>query len=275
MTRCAQDAADVMNIISGHDVKDSTTMKSPLSFNIDLKGEIKGLKMAVPEEMLDYPGLEDGVKASFMDAVEELKRAGAVVEKISIPSVKYAVATYYLIAPAEASSNLSRFDGIRFGPRHEATGYDELVSRNRDLGFGREVKRRILLGTFTLSATYYDAYYRKALRTRRLMANELKAVLTEFDFILNPSSPVVPPVIGEISDPLSYYLMDIYTIPANVAGLPSISVPIAPVGGLPAGMLLTGGRFSDVKLLEAASFIEGFSPAYEDGLTRIAERWVE
>jgi len=275
MTRCAQDAADVMNIISGHDVKDSTTMKSSFSFNIDLKSDVKGLRMAVPEEMLDYPGLEDGVKVSFMDAVEELKRAGAVVEKISIPSVKYAVATYYLIAPAEASSNLSRFDGIRFGPRHEAADYDGLVSRNRDLGFGREVKRRILLGTFTLSATYYDAYYRKALRTRRLMANELKAVLTEFDFILNPSSPVVAPVIGEISDPLSYYLMDIYTIPANVAGLPSISVPIAPVDGLPAGMLLTGGRFSDVKLLEAASFIEGFSPAYEGGLTRISERWVE
>ena len=132
-----------------------------------------------------------------------------------------------------------------------------------------------MLGTFTLSAAYYDAYYRKALRTRKLMANELKAVLTEFDFILNPSSPVVAPVIGEISDPLSYYLMDIYTIPANVAGLPSISVPIAPVDGLPTGMLLTGRRFSDVKLLEAASFIEGFSPAYEDGLTRIAERWVE
>jgi aspartyl-tRNA(Asn)/glutamyl-tRNA(Gln) amidotransferase subunit A len=205
--------------------------------------------------------------------MEDIRRSGAEVEEISIPSVEYAVATYYLIAPAEASSNLARYEGIRFGPRVPSEDYESLTNKNRDIGFGKEVKRRILLGTFTLSATYYDAYYRKALKTRSVMAGELNRVLDEYDFILNPSSPVIAPKIGEITDPLTYYLMDIYTIPANVAGLPSISLPAGLVDGMPVGVLLTGRRFSDVSLLDAAKGIEDLSPSYRGGLTILPERW--
>jgi len=275
MTRCSQDAADVMSMISGHDSRDSNTIRHALSFDTSLGGNLKGLKFAVPSEMLNYPGLDEEVKEKFLSITRDIERSGADVEVISVPSVEYAVATYYLIAPAEASSNLSRYDGIRFGPRQQSEDYEGLTSKSRDRGFGKEVKRRILLGTFTLSATYYDAYYRKALKTRRVMAGELSKVLDEYDFILNPSSPVVAPRIGEITDPLAYYLMDIYTIPANVAGLPSISVPAGFVNGMPVGVLITGKRFSDVSILDAAKGIEDLSPSFSNGLAIIAERWTE
>jgi len=275
MTRCSQDAADVMSMISGHDSNDSNTVRKELSFDVSLKGYLKGLKLAVPSEMLNYPGLDSGVKERFLSIVEDIRRSGAEVEEISIPSVEYAVATYYLIAPAEASSNLARYEGIRFGPRVPSEDYESLTNKNRDIGFGKEVKRRILLGTFTLSATYYDAYYRKALKTRSVMAGELNRVLDEYDFILNPSSPVIAPKIGEITDPLTYYLMDIYTIPANVAGLPSISLPAGLVDEMPVGVLLTGRRFSDVSLLDAAKGVEDLSPSYRSGLTVLPERWTE
>ncbi len=275
MTRCSQDAADVMSMISGHDSNDSNTVRKELSFDVSLKGYLKGLKLAVPSEMLNYPGLDSGVKERFLSIVEDIRRSGAEVEEISIPSVEYAVATYYLIAPAEASSNLARYEGVRFGPRVPSEDYESLTNKNRDIGFGKEVKRRILLGTFTLSATYYDAYYRKALKTRSVMAGELNRVLDEYDFILNPSSPVIAPKIGEITDPLTYYLMDIYTIPANVAGLPSISLPAGLVDGMPVGVLLTGRRFSDVSLLDAAKGVEDLSPSYRSGLAVLPERWTE
>ncbi|MBN2252458.1 MAG: Asp-tRNA(Asn)/Glu-tRNA(Gln) amidotransferase subunit GatA [Kosmotogaceae bacterium] len=275
MTRCSQDAAYVMSMISGHDSNDSNTVRKELSFDVSLNGYLKGLKLAVPSEMLNYPGLDSGVKAKFLSIVEDIRRSGAEVEEISIPSVEYAVATYYLIAPAEASSNLARYEGIRFGPRVPSQDYENLTNRNRDIGFGKEVKRRILLGTFTLSATYYDAYYRKALKTRSVMAGELNRVLDDYDFILNPSSPVIAPKIGEITDPLTYYLMDIYTIPANVAGLPSISLPAGLVDGMPVGVLLTGRRFSDVSLLDAAKGIEDLSPSYRSGLAILPERWTK
>ncbi|KUK66074.1 MAG: Glutamyl-tRNA(Gln) amidotransferase subunit A [Mesotoga infera] len=275
MTRCSQDAADVMSMISGHDSNDSNTVRKELSFDVSLKGYLKGLKLAVPSEMLNYPGLDSGVKERFLSIVEDIRRSGAEVEEISIPSVEYAVATYYLIAPAEASSNLARYEGVRFGPRVPSEDYESLTNKNRDVGFGKEVKRRILLGTFTLSATYYDAYYRKALKTRSVMAGELNRVLDEYDFILNPSSPVIAPKIGEITDPLTYYLMDIYTIPANVAGLPSISLPAGLVDGMPVGVLLTGRRFSDVSLLDAAKGVEDLSPSYRSGLAVLPERWTE
>lgn len=275
LTRCAQDAAEVMAMIAGHDPKDSNTLRRNLDFNVSIESDIKGLKFAAPSEMLNYPGLDSGVKERFLSMMEAMRSAGAKVEEISIPSVEYAVATYYLIAPAEASSNLARYDGIRFGSRSPAEDYETLINKNRDSGFGEEVKRRILLGTFTLSATYYDAYYRKALKTRRIMAGELNRVLNEYDYIVNPSSPVIAPRLGEITDPLAYYLMDIYTIPANVAGLPSISVPTGLVDGLPVGLLLTGKRFSDVSLLNAAGGIEDLSPSYENGLAKIPERWAK
>ncbi len=275
MTRCSQDAADVMSMISGHDSCDSNTIRHSLSFDVSLRGYLKGLKFAIPSEMLSYPGLDEEVKERFLSITRDIERSGADVEVISIPSVEYAVATYYLIAPAEASSNLSRYDGIRFGPRQQSEDYEGLTSKSRDRGFGKEVKRRILLGTFTLSATYYDAYYRKALKTRRVMAGELSKVLDEYDFILNPSSPLVAPRIGEITDPLAYYLMDIYTIPANVAGLPSISVPAGFVNGMPVGVLMTGKRFSDVSILDAAKGIEDLSPSFSNGLAIIPERWRE
>lgn len=275
LTRSVQDAMDVMGLIAGVDRRDSTTLESELSFSRELTGNLRGLRFAVPSQMLDYPGLDDRVKSIFIAFIERMREAGARVETVSLPSLKYAVATYYLIAPAEASSNLSRYDGVRFGPRQPADDFQQLINSNRDEGFGKEVKRRILLGTFTLSAAYYDAYYRKAMRTRASMVRELNRVLSDYDFILNPASPILAPKIGEISDPLTYYLMDIYTIPANVAGLPSLSLPIDPVENLPTGILLTGKRFQDVELLDAASGLEKMSPAYEDGLTRIPERWLD
>ena len=273
LTRCVDDAWEVMNVISGHDEKDATTMETPIDFSRELGGPLKGMKMAIPEEMLKYEGLEDGVSESFMAMVERLRENGVTVETVSIPSLKYVVATYYLIAPGEASSNLSRFDGIRYGWRTGESNYESLVNSDRDEGFGKEVKRRILLGTFTLSSAYYDAYYSKAMKARKLISNDLDRVLTDYDFIINPSSPITAPRIGEISDPLTYYLMDIFTIPTNLAGLPGISVPIAPCKGLPVGIQLMGKRFMDTDLLSAAKGIEELSSAYSNGLTKIPERW--
>jgi aspartyl-tRNA(Asn)/glutamyl-tRNA(Gln) amidotransferase subunit A len=268
------DAVEVAKVIIGFDPDDSTTIEHPLNFENEEPKDLTGLKFALPGEMIEYPGLQESVKEVFMKMVESIEKAGGIVEKVSIPSLKYVVATYYLIAPGEASSNLSRYDGIRYGQRKDADRYEEVVNQSRDFGFGDEVKRRILLGTFTLSAAYYDAYYRKALRVRKLISKEINEILSKYDFVINPTSPIVAPKIGEISDPLTYYLMDIYTIPANLAGLPAISLPAGAYEGLPVGFQMMARRFEDVRMLNTARILEKLSPSYdENGLARIAERW--
>ncbi|MDI3524019.1 MULTISPECIES: Asp-tRNA(Asn)/Glu-tRNA(Gln) amidotransferase subunit GatA [unclassified Kosmotoga] len=274
ITRCVDDAVEVAKVIIGFDPDDSTTIEHPLNFENEEPKDLTGLKFALPGEMIEYPGLQESVKEVFMKMVESIEKAGGIVEKVSIPSLKYVVATYYLIAPGEASSNLSRYDGIRYGQRKDADRYEEVVNQSRDFGFGDEVKRRILLGTFTLSAAYYDAYYRKALRVRKLISKEINEILSKYDFVINPTSPIVAPKIGEISDPLTYYLMDIYTIPANLAGLPAISLPAGAYEGLPVGFQMMARRFEDVRMLNTARILEKLSPSYdENGLARIAERW--
>lgn len=272
-TRCVEDAYEVIKIIAGKDSNDATTMKNPIDFSQALTGELKGKKLAIPQEMLEYDGLEAGIRDSFMETVEKLREAGVTVDIVSVPSLKYVVATYYLIAPGEASSNLSRYDGVRYGWRMGESNYENMVNSDRDEGFGKEVKRRILLGTFTLSSAYYDAYYSKALKARKMISGELNRVLEDYDFIINPSSPITAPKIGEISDPLTYYLMDIFTIPANLAGMPGISIPISPVNGLPVGLQLMSKRFEDASLLSFARGIEELSSAYANGLTIMPEGW--
>lgn len=274
-TRCVDDAYEVIKVISGQDANDATTMANPLDFNRELSGELRGKKLAIPQEMLEYEGLEAGIHDSFLETIEKLREAGVTVDVVSIPSLKYVVATYYLIAPGEASSNLSRYDGVRYGWRAGESNYDSMINSDRDGGFGKEVKRRILLGTFTLSSAYYDAYYNKALKARKMISDELNKVLEDYDFIVNPSSPITAPKIGEISDPLTYYLMDVFTIPANLAGIPGISIPISPTNGLPVGLQLMGKRFEDVSLLSFAKGVEKLSSAYSNGLTKLPEGWEE
>ncbi|OAA30113.1 glutamyl-tRNA amidotransferase [Kosmotoga arenicorallina S304] len=276
LTRCVDDAYAVFKTIARKDINDATTINNGVNLKAnDLpKIDLKGIRIAVPSDALDFEGLDERVKSRFLEFVERLTEKGAKVSFIELGILKYVVATYYLIAPGEASSNLSRYDGVRYGERVESENYEEMIKKNRDIGFGDEVKRRILLGTFTLSSAYYDAYYRRALKIRRIISDRINKVLQEHDFILNPTTPTLPGKIGEISDPLTYYLMDIYTIPANLAGMPAISVPIDPVDGLPVGVQFMGKRLSDLQLLSVAKEAEKLSGAYENGLAKLPERWL-
>nr|WP_273229463.1 Asp-tRNA(Asn)/Glu-tRNA(Gln) amidotransferase subunit GatA [Kosmotoga pacifica] len=277
ITRCTEDAYTVLRTIAGKDPQDATTVHRKIDFREDKLPEIdlKDIRIAIPADALEFSGLDERVKSRFLEFVERLKRKGAWVSFVELGILKYVVATYYLIAPGEASSNLSRYDGVRYGSRTRDDNYETMIKRNRDSGFGDEVKRRILLGTFTLSSAYYDAYYRRALKMRKMISERIEQVLDTHDFILNPTAPALPGKLGEISDPLSYYLMDIYTIPANLTGGPAISIPIDPVEGLPVGIQLLGKRFADVKLLSTAKVLESISSAYNDkGLVKISERWL-
>ena len=276
LTRCVDDAFTVFKTIAGRDINDATTVNG----KIDLRAkelpeaDLKGLKIAIPSDALDFEGLDERVKSRFLEFIERLAEKGAEVSFVELGILKYVVATYYLIAPGEASSNLSRYDGVRYGERVESENYEEMIKKNRDTGFGDEVKRRILLGTFTLSSAYYDAYYRRALKIRKMISNRINEVLHEHDFILNPTTPTLPGKFGEIGDPLSYYLMDIYTIPANLAGTPAISIPVDPVDELPVGIQLMGRRYADLELLSTAKQMEKLSGAYNNGLAKIPERWL-
>ena len=251
-----EDIARLMQVIHGKDEMDSTTVDKRMDFIGALEKDVSGMKALVVEEMMGYEGLDERVANVFEDFIKLLEKLGVSVSKISLPHIKYSIATYYIIAPAEVSSNLARFDGVRYGRRVEGKSMKELYMRTRDEGFGEEVKRRILLGTFTLSAAYYDAYFDKAQRVRRKISEELYEALSDADFVISPTSPIVAPKIGEKTDPLSLYLMDFYTIPANLAGLPAISVPFGEVDSLPVGMQIMGGRFEDEKVIALAAAVE-------------------
>ncbi len=265
ITKTVKDAALLMDIISGRDPMDSTTVSKKIDFLSHLEDGISGMRFAVPEEVYSYEGLDNEVAARFDEAIKLAEKLGAKVCKVRIPTMKYVVATYYIIAPAEASSNLARYDGVRYGLRIEEKGLKDTYMTTRNQGFGEEVRRRIILGTFTLSAAYYEAYFSKAQKVRRLIASDFEAIFKDFDAVLTPTSPIPAFEIGSVKDPLTYYLMDIFTIPANLIGAPAISIPFGFARSLPVGFQIMGKRFDDGKVLQIARTLEKKSHYNENG----------
>ena len=254
MARSAADAAWMLQAMAGFDERDSTSVDRPVpDFSEALNDDIAGLKIGLPQEFFGAdldPAVGDAVHA----AVDALQQRGAQVQEISLPNIKLSVPAYYVVAPAECSANLSRFDGVRFGYRCEdPADLEDLYKRSRGEGFGAEVKRRIMIGTYALSAGYYDAYYRKAQQVRRLIRDDFRAAFQHVDVIASPTAPSVAFGIGEkFSDPVSMYLSDIYTIGVNLAGLPGMSVPAGFVEDKPVGLQLIGDYFSEGRLLNVA-----------------------
>lgn len=254
-----EDAALILSIIAGRDPNDSTSSDAPVDDYLGAaKGDIRGLRVGVPRQYYGA-GLDEEVRASVESAIKKLEELGATVIDISLPNTEYAIPVYYLIATAEASSNLARFDGVRYGFRaEEAETLKSMYSRTREQGFGAEVKRRIMLGTYALSAGYYDAYYGKAQRVRSLIERDFRNAFEMCDVIATPTSPTPAFRLGEkTDDPLEMYLSDIYTITANLAGVPGVSLPCGfTSNGLPIGLQLIGRRFDEATLVRAASNIE-------------------
>jgi aspartyl-tRNA(Asn)/glutamyl-tRNA(Gln) amidotransferase subunit A len=254
ITRTAADAALMLGVMAGHDAKDSTSINAPVpDYTGTLGDSIKGLRIGLCREYFEE-GLDDTTGKIITEAVSVLKSLGAVISEVSLPSTRHAVPAYYVIAPAECSANLSRYDGVRFGYRCEnPADLDDLYKRSRSEGFGSEVKQRILVGAFALSAGYYDAYYRKAQQVRRLIRNDFLEAFKEVDVLLGPTSPAPAFRIGEKSDDqIAMYLQDIYTISANLAGLPAISIPAGMNGHLPTGLQLIGNYLDEGRLLNVA-----------------------
>jgi aspartyl-tRNA(Asn)/glutamyl-tRNA(Gln) amidotransferase subunit A len=247
-----EDAAHLLNILCGHDVHDATSLQLPVpDFTKSLSSDIKGLRIAVPKELFG-PEINDDVKACFQQALDTYKSLGATYDIVSMQSFNAALACYYIIAPAEASANLARFDGVRYTYRAQNTEtLHEMMTKTRGEGFGEEVKRRILIGTFVLSSGYYDAYYLKAQKARTVIKNEFKRVFNDYDVILSPTTPSTAFTFGSKEDPMSMYLNDIATIPANMAGLPGMSIPCGFSAGLPVGMQLVTNVLDEHTLLKA------------------------
>ena len=256
MTRSVPDAAMLFDVIGGHDPMDMTSAQAPLTSTFDALGQtsLEGVRVGLPKEYVHHEGLSADVAKAFNDAVEHVKSLGASVEEVSLPHTDYAISTYYLIATAEASSNLARFDGVRYGHRAQSPeDLEALYERSRAEGFGPEVKRRIMLGTFVLSAGFYDAYYLKAQRARTLIRQDFERAFESVDVLLTPTAPSTAFAFGEKSDPLQMYLEDIYTISCNLAGLPGISIPWGvDQDGLPIGVQLMAPIFEDARLLSVA-----------------------
>lgn len=255
LTRDVRDCAIVLKAIAGHDPADSTSARVPVpDYPSLLTGDISGMKIGLPEEYFPE-GLDPEVEAPVRKAAEALEKRGASLVSVSLPSTRYAVATYYIIAPAEASSNLARYDGVKYGVRiSEQGGLLEMYRQTRSKGFGPEVKRRIMLGTFALSAGYYDAYYGKAQRVRTLIRREFEEVFSRVDLLLSPASPTPAFPLGDrLEDPLRMYMCDMFTIPANIAGVAAVSLPcgLTP-GNLPVGVQFIGPAFREEILLNAA-----------------------
>ena len=263
----------LLNIIAGHDEKDTTSSdREKIDYIKCLKNDVKGLKIGVPKEFFGE-GINQEVKESLQNAIETYKELGAEIEEFSLDIAQYALATYYIVACAEASSNLGRFDGIRYGYRaKEFSSLKDLYKKSRSEGFGAEVKRRIILGTYVLSSGYYDAYYKKAQQVRTLVMNEFNKGFEKYDVILTPTSPTVAFDIGSKSNnPLEMYLADICTVSVNIAGLPGISIPCGVDSqGMPIGMQLIGNKFCEETILNAAytfeqkiKFRENYKPEFK------------
>ena len=254
MTRSAEDAALMLQAMAGADPRDSTSVDEPVpDYSASLNDDLSGLKIGLPKEYFDS-GLDSQVASAIEDAIAEYKKLGAVVVDISLPNTGLAVPTYYVVAPAECSSNLARFDGVRYGHRCEdPKDLEDLYKRSRSEGFGAEVKRRIMIGTYSLSAGYYDAYYLKAQQIRHLISDDFKNAFEQVDVIMGPTAPTTAFGIGEkADDPVTMYLSDIYTIAVNLAGLPGMSIPVRPVDGRPVGLQIIGNYFAEAKLLNVA-----------------------
>lgn len=273
LTKDVTDSAMLLNIIAGHDEKDTTSVNmDKKDYTKCLKNDVKGLKIGVPKEYFG-DGINEEVRKSIDDVIEEYKKLGATVEECSLDVAEYSLATYYIIACAEASSNLGRFDGIRYGYRTKNfTNLKEIYKNSRSEGFGEEVKRRIILGTYVLSSGYYDAYYKKAQQVRTLVKNEFAKKFEKYDVILTPTSSNVAFDIGsKINNPLEMYLSDLCTVPVNIAGLPGISVPCGiNQEGMPIGFQLIGKPFAEETILNAAytyeqatKFREKFKPEFK------------
>ena len=255
LTKDVADCAAVLEALASHDTKDSTSIaREDTDFRSALTEDVAGLRIGIPNDYLGE-GLNDEVRAAVLAAAETLEKKGAVVERFDLSLVEYAIPAYYTIAAAEASSNLERFDGIKYGYRtQEYAGLHNMYKKSRSEGFGEEVKRRIMLGSFVLSSGYYDAYYLKALKVKALIKKAFDAAFAKYDVILGPVAPTTAPRLGEsLADPIQMYLGDIYTIAVNLAGLPGISVPCGEDSqGLPIGLQLIGDCFQEKKLLRAA-----------------------
>jgi len=254
ITRSAEDAALLLNAMAGHDPRDSTSAEHPVpDYHAALQQSLKGVRIGVVQQHFDE-GLNDECRARVLASLDVLKDAGAVLVDVDLPSIGLSVPTYYVVAPAECSSNMSRFDGVRFGHRTEqAEDLLELYCRTRGEGFGSEVKRRIMTGTYVLSAGYYDAYYLQAQKARQLISGDFKRVFADVDVIAGPTVPTPAFALGEkTDDPITMYLNDIYTIGANLAGLPGISIPCGFVSDLPVGLQLVGPHFAEDRILAVA-----------------------
>ncbi|MSQ11073.1 MAG: Asp-tRNA(Asn)/Glu-tRNA(Gln) amidotransferase subunit GatA [Dehalococcoidia bacterium] len=252
MARDAEDCALTLQVIAGYDRHDGTSVEKAVpDYRQALKSDLKGLRLGVPKEYF-VDGMQPEVEQSTRAAILELERLGATVEwDVSLPSTSYALAVYYIIAPSEASSNLARYDGVKYGHNVQAAeSMWDAMERTRQEGFGPEVKRRIMLGAYALSAGYYDAYYLKAQKVRTLISREFDAAFSRYDALITPTSPTVPFKMGEkLSDPVQMYLSDVCTIPVNIAGLPAMSVPAGFAGGLPIGMQIIGRAFDETTIL--------------------------
>ena len=257
LTRDVRDAAALLDLIAGRDPRDSTSIGLSEPAGVPDRGDLEGLRFGVIREFVG-DACDPGVRDVFDSTVDAIALLGGVCEEVSLSSVESGVAAYYIIAPSEASSNLARFDGVRYGHRtaHSQDLY-EMYTRTRSQGFGTEVKRRIMIGTYALSAGYYDAYYAQAQRTRTLIIQDFEQAFSRFDFLISPTSPTVAFKIGErMADPLAMYLSDLCTIPVNLAALPGISIPAGMSGGLPVGLQIIGPHFSERGLLNAAHAVE-------------------
>lgn len=257
-SQTVKENAQLLNVISGNDKKDSTSsqVKVP-DFTQFIGKDIKGMKIALPKEYIGQ-GIDEKVKETILTAAKHLESLGAIVEEVSLPHSRYGVAVYYIIASSEASSNLQRFDGIRYGYRtDDYENLDDVYVNTRSEGFGEEVKRRIMLGTFSLSSGYYDAYFKKAGQVRTLIMEDFKKVFANYDLILGPTAPTVAyDLDSQYRDPVAMYLADLLTIPVNLAGLPGISIPAGFVEGLPVGMQLIGKPFAEQIIYQAAAAFE-------------------
>ncbi len=255
--RNAQDAALLLQAIAGNDPLDGTSSPNPVpDYSKALSGDIKGLRIGVPEEYW-VEGTQPGVVTAVREDIERLRELGAEVAPVSLPYTRYGVSAYYIIAPAEASANLARYDGVKYGYSYRDTSdMWEAMEKTRQFGFGPEVKRRIMLGTYALSAGYYDAYYKQAEKVRTLITLDFEQAFERFDVLASPASPTVAFKIGEISDPYQMYLQDVFTIPANLAGICGVSIPGGFSEGLPVGLQLLGNAFGEENILRVADAFE-------------------
>jgi len=258
-TRDARDCAIMMQQIAGYDPMDATSVMEPVpDYLAALTGDVKGLRIGIPKEYF-VDGTEPGVTKAVEAAIATFKELGAETVDISLPHTRYGLAAYYIIAPAEASANLSRYDGVKYGLslRENAVDLDDVLTRTREAGFGPEVRRRIMLGTYALSSGYYDAYYKRAEQIRVLIRQDFDAAFAKCDIIISPTSPTVAFKIGDrTQDPYSMYLADLFTIPANLAGICGLSMPGGFSEGLPVGVQLLGNRFDEATILRAADAFE-------------------